>query len=142
MRLMTSFRRWTVGSGIVAALVVTLPLLGMPTAAQAADMDEPGAAASDSKKTEYSPQSDDSDRPRDPSLLDKNAADAAVAKNKKAKAPVGPPFYEKWEFWAITGGIIVGGIAAIWAGSKIIHQMNGGDVRPCPMTYIGCFGGE
>ena len=54
-------------------------------------------------------QVEDTDKPKDPSLLDKKPADAAVAAEEQA--PVGPPFYEKWQFWAIAGGVVVGAVA-------------------------------
>jgi hypothetical protein len=28
------------------------------------------------------------------------------------------PFYEKWQFWAIAGAVVVGAIALIWGGRR------------------------
>jgi hypothetical protein len=89
-------------------------------------------------KTDYVPQAEDKDRPRDPSLLQANAADAAL--KKKAKKEEGPPIYTKWQFWAITGGVAVGLVAAFFGGRALLHSMNGGDVRPCNPMFSGCFG--
>jgi hypothetical protein len=86
-------------------------------------------------KTDYVPQAEDKDRPREPVLIDPNAA-----LTKKAKKDEGPPIYTKWQFWAITGGVVVGLVAAIWGGSALLHQMNGGDVRPCNPMFSKCFG--
>jgi hypothetical protein len=126
-------KKWS--SSIVVALLVTLPLLAIPQTARAADVgDEPSAKASGDSVG----QAEDTDKPKDPSLLDKNAADAALAKQKQA--PVGPPFYERWQFWAITGAVVVGVVALIFAGQAISHQVSGGDVRPCNMDFTACFG--
>lgn len=89
-------------------------------------------------KTEYVPQAEDKDRPTDPALLDQQRTDAQLAAQAKAK---GAPFYTKWQFWAITGGVIVGLVAAIWGGAKIVHAVGGGDVRPCGMDFNSqCYG--
>jgi DMSO/TMAO reductase YedYZ molybdopterin-dependent catalytic subunit len=133
MSPLAPFQKWILRAGIVAALVVTLPLIGLRGVAHADLGDEPS-----SKPT--ADQADDGDKPKDPSLLDKKPADAAVQQQKQA--PVGPPFYEKWEFWALSGAVVVLAIATIfWIGPAIGNQINGGDVRPCNPTFIGC-GGE
>jgi hypothetical protein len=127
---MAPLRTRNLGSGIVVGLL-TLLMVGLPRVAWADLGDEPS-------KPETS-QSDDKDRPKD-SILDKKPADEAVAAKKAQEAPK-TPFYEKWQFWALTGGIIVGGIAAILAAQKIAHQMAGGDARPCNNTaFITCWG--
>jgi hypothetical protein len=136
---MDPLRRRIFGPGIVVALLVTLPLVGLPQTAMAADLGEEPSGGSAAKGGEPSAQADDADRPKDKSLLEKQPADAAVAQKKQEVA--GPPFYERWQFWAITGGVIVGVIGLIWAGQKVAHQVNGGDVRPCNNdAFIGCFG--
>jgi hypothetical protein len=128
-------KTWSVS--IVIALLVTLPLVAVPQVARAADLgDEPSSGAKSGGDSVG--QADDADKPKDPSLLDKNAADAAAAKQKKIDT--GPPFYEKWQFWVIAGAVVVGAVAAIWATQEISHQIGGGDVRPCNMTFTACFG--
>ena len=123
-------------AGIVIALVITLPMLGLRGVAHAADLGE------DSSSTAKTPdQADDADKPKDPSLLDKNAADAAVAKQKQQQAPVGPPFYEKWQFWALTVAVVVAGVGLFFGTRAILHGATGGDVRPCNPMFLGC-GGE
>jgi hypothetical protein len=114
-------------AGLLCAFVVALP-----RAARADLGDEP------SKSDSPSAQVEDTDRPKD-SILDKKPADAAVA-SKKAETNSGPPIYEKWQFWAVVGGVVVGAVAAIIVGQKIAHQVNGGDVRPCNPTFVKCFG--
>lgn len=138
MSPLAPFRKWTVRAGIVIALVVTLPMLGLRGVAHAADVGEAPSSAASSTTPD---QADDADKPKDPSLLDKNAADAALAKQKQQQAPVGPPFYEKWEFWALAGGILVLGVGLFFGTRAILHQANGGDVRPCNEMFLGC-GGE
>ena len=49
-------------------------------------------------------------------------------------------FYQKWQFWAVTGGIVVGAVALIFGGKALYHSINGGDVRPCNPSFIGCDG--
>jgi hypothetical protein len=98
-----------------------------------------GGEAAAPAKTEYVPQAEDRDRPHDPSLLAPKPADAALA--KKAKKDEGPPIYQKWQFWAITGAIVVGVIGAVWGGTKLAHEINGGDIRACgPQFGPNCFG--
>ena len=127
------FRKWTLSAGIVIALVVTLPLVGLPRVAHADIGDEP------SSKSATADQAEDGDKPKDPSLLDKKPADAAVAQQQQAA--IGPPFYEKWQFWAIAGAVVVGAIVLVWGGSALYHTINGGDVRPCNVDFKDrCFG--
>jgi hypothetical protein len=132
MSPLAPFRKWTLSAGIVIALVVTLPLVGLPRVAHADIGDEP------SSKSATADQAEDSDKPKDPSLLDKKPADAAV---QQKQAPVGPPFYEKWQFWAVAGAVVVGGLLLFFGGRALYHTMNGGDVRPCNPTFMDrCFG--
>jgi hypothetical protein len=125
---MAPLRTRNLGSGIVVGLLTVL-MLGLPRVAWADVGDEPS-------KPEAS-QVEDGDRPKD-SILDKKPADAALAA-KKAEAPK-TPFYEKWQFWVLTGGIVVGAIAAILVGQQIAHQMAGGDARPCNASFTVCTG--
>jgi hypothetical protein len=132
MSPLAPFRNWTLRAGIAIALVVTLPMVGLRGVAHADLGDEP------SSKSSSADQAEDSDKPKDPSLLDKKPADAAVAQKQ---APVGPPFYEKWQFWAIAVGVLVGAAILIVGGQAVAHQLNGGDVRPCNMDFnMRCFG--
>jgi hypothetical protein len=106
--------------------------VGTPWSARAAEDDEaPKASVPDA------PQADDTDKPKDKSLLEKQPADAAVAKKNQADDEA---FYEKWQFWAVTGAIAVGAVLAVFGGIKLYHSLNGGDVRPCNPMFIGCFG--
>jgi hypothetical protein len=140
MSPLAPFRKWTLRAGIVAALIVTLPLVGFPGVARADLGDEPSSKSSSSSSSSSGSmgQADDADKPKDPSLLDKKPADAAVAQKQQ---PAGPPFYTKWQFWAIAGAVLVGAVVLIIGGQALAHQLNGGDVRPCNMTFEGrCFG--
>ena len=125
---MAPLRTRNLRSGIVVGLLTVL-MVGLPRIAWADLGDEPS-------KTESS-QADDSDRPKD-SILDKKPADAAVAA-KKAEGPR-TPFYEKWQFWVLAGGIVVGAVAAFIVAQQIAHQMAGGDARPCNATFTICTG--
>jgi hypothetical protein len=113
-----------------------------PSGGDATDEGEGGEAAAPAAKAEYVPQAEDRDRPHDPNLpnlLSKPAADAAIVKKKKVDE--GPPFYTKWQFWVIAGAAAVGLVAAVWGGSKIVHEVSGGDVRPCSAELtMNCFG--
>lgn len=92
------------------------------------------------------PQAEDKDFPEAQAERDKARADAALARQMKnaelaKKREEGEPFYQKWQFWAIAGGAVVGAVLLIWGGSALVHQMNGGDVRTCPMNAgAGCYG--
>ncbi len=101
-----------------------------------------GATDSEKPKQPYSLQAADPDAPKDPAVVaaqKQAAADAALAKKKPVDT--GPPIYQKWQFWAIVGGVLVGIVGAIYATSKIVHSVNGGDVAPCPPDYrLGCQG--
>jgi len=134
MSPLAPFRKWTVRAGIVIALVVTLPLVGLRGVAHADLGDEPSSKSSSS--AEPGQVNDDGDKPKDPSLLDKKPADAAVQK----QAPVGPPFYEKWQFWVLAGVVAIAAVGLIWGGIALSNNIGGGDVRPCNPQFIGCFG--
>jgi hypothetical protein len=122
-----------VGVGLALFAATLLVVVGTPwsSARAAEDNEAPKASAPDA------PQAEDSDKPHDKSLLAKQPADAAVAQKGQADQAA---FYEKWQFWAITGGIVVGAVALILGGNALYHSLNGGDVRPCNPSFIGCFG--
>ena len=107
---------------------------------------EPGAEGAAAVPAAVAPQSEDKDYPELQADKEKKAADAALAREAR-KAQLdrekekGTPIYDKWEFWAITGAVVVGAVLTIWGGSAILHQMNGGDIQACPMTATDrCFG--
>jgi hypothetical protein len=103
---------------------------------------EGGEAAPAAPKLESVPQAEDRDRPVDPTLIEKQQAEAALrAQQDLQKKNAGPPFYTKWQFWAIAGGVVVGLAVAIIGGLKLSHEINGGDVRQCNPDFTdGCFG--
>jgi hypothetical protein len=107
---------------------------------------EPGQEAAAAPPAATAPQSDDKDYPELQADKEKQAADAALAKQAR-RAQLdrdkerGEPIYKKWEFWAITGAVVVGAVLTIWGGSAVLHQINGGDVQPCPLTATDkCWG--
>ena len=58
-------------------------------------------------------QADDKDTPEAQEQRDKARADAALQRQMKnaelaKQKDQGVPFYQKWQFWAITGGVVVG----------------------------------
>jgi hypothetical protein len=120
--------------GVGLALLASLLLISVatPWSARAAEDDEaPKASVPDA------PQVEDTDKPKDKSLLAQTPADAAVAKKNQSDNEA---FYQKWQFWAVSGAIAVGVVAAIWGGITLYHSLNGGDVRPCNPTFIQCYG--
>jgi hypothetical protein len=119
-----------VGVGLALLASLLLISVGTPWSARAAEDDEaPKAAAPDA------PQVEDTDKPKDKSLLAPTPADTA----KKSQAG-DEAFYQKWQFWAVTGGIVVGAVALFFGGTALYHSLNGGDVRPCNPSFLGCFG--
>jgi len=129
----TPIRKWSLRAAVAVALIVTLPLIGLRGVARADLGDEPSSKSSSGDMG----QVEDNDKPKD--LLEKKPADAAVAQKKQEVS--GPPFYEKWQFWAIVGAVAVGLVATIWGAQALSHQINGGDVRPCNMDFMGrCLG--
>jgi uncharacterized membrane protein len=124
-------REWTLSAAVAIALTVTMTVVSLPRVAHADVGDEPSSKPSDLSQVE------DNDKPKDPSLLEKKPADAAVQQQAVPSAP----FYENWKFWAIAGVVVVGTIALIVGGYYLSHSANGGDVRPCAMDFQGrCFG--
>lgn len=112
---------------------------------------EPGtdeaAPAAEAAPGSSAQQAEDKDTPEAQAQRDQARADAALARQARNAQLAkdrerGTPFYQKWEFWAITGGVVVGAILAVVAGSAVLHQINGGDIRACnTMTDVaGCFG--
>ena len=119
-------------SGVGLALLASILLIsvGTPWSARAAEDDEaPKASVPDA------PQVEDTDKPKDKSLLAQQPADTARKSQAGDEA-----FYQKWQFWAVTGGIVVGAVALIFGGQALYHSINGGDVRPCNPMFIGCGG--
>ena len=119
-------------SGVGLALLASILLIsvGTPWSARAAEDDEaPKASVPDA------PQVEDTDKPKDKSLLAQQPADTARKSQAGDEA-----FYRKWQFWAVTGGIVVGAVALIFGGQALYHSINGGDVRPCNPMFIGCGG--
>jgi hypothetical protein len=124
-------REWTLSAAVAIALTVTMTVVSLPRVAHADVGDEPSSKSSDLSQVE------DNDKPKDPSLLDKKPADAAVQQQAVPSAP----FYENWKFWAIAGVVVVGAVALVLGGYYLSHSANGGDVRPCAMDFQGrCFG--
>jgi hypothetical protein len=115
---------------------------------EAAPADAPAAApaAATEAATPESSQAEDKDYPEAQAERDKARADAALQRQMRnaelaKQREQGTPFYQKWQFWAIAGGVVVGTVLAIWGGTALAHQINGGDVRACPMdATAGCFG--
>jgi hypothetical protein len=121
-----------VGVGLALLASILVISVGTPWSARAADDNEaPKAAVPDA------PQVEDTDKPKDKSLLAQTPADAAVTKKN---AGGDEAFYQKWQFWAVTGGIVVGAVALFFGGRALYHSVNGGDVRPCNSAFLGCFG--
>jgi hypothetical protein len=115
---------------VCAAVLGVLVATPWSSAWAAEDTEEPKAIKSE---PDLRPQAEDTDKAKDQSLLTRKPAD-------EAKGAGEPAFYEKWQFWAVTGAIAVGAVAAIFGGMALYHSMNGGDVRPCNSSFIGCYG--
>ena len=115
----------------VAGILVATP---WSSAWAAEDTEEPKAI-----KTEHdnSQQVEDTDKPKDKSLLSRQPADDAVAKKN---AEDNAAFYEKWQFWAVAGGVVVVAAAAAYGSYVLYHSLNGGDVRPCNPMFVSCIG--
>ena len=118
---------------LVCAVLGVLVATPWSSVQAAEDTEEPKAA----QTAHNSSQAEDTDTAKDKSLLSKKPADEAVAKKGEADNQA---FYEKWQFWAITAGIVGGGLLAYFGGKALYHSFNGGDVRPCNPSYITCFG--
>ncbi len=120
-----------VGLGLALVASALLIVAGTPwsSARAAEDNEAPKASVPDA------PQVEDTDKAKDKSLLAQTPADAA----KKSQAG-DEAFYQKWQFWAVSGAIVVGVVAAIWGSITLYHSLNGGDVRPCNPSFIHCYG--
>jgi hypothetical protein len=136
--------RWKSSLLIVISLASMLVPFNLALAAPAAE--KSGELSGDSTKGDkksdpYVLQAADPDKPKDPSLVVVPPADATAKKTAKPKDE-GPPIYQKWQFWAITGGILVGIVGAVFATTKILHTMHGGDVAGCPDSLypLKCYG--
>ena len=132
---------------VIIGGVAALMLLSSSARLYAAEPGESGGefgGTSDSEKPKdqkYQLQAADPDAPKDPAVeaAKKQAAlEAQLAKQKPVDE--GPPIYQKWQFWAIVGGVAALAVGAIFATRAILHSVNGGDVEPCPTGYVGCFG--
>ncbi len=138
--------RWTTGVVImgVAAFLLSSSVARTARAAEPGETsgELSGSEGGDKAKPQYSLQASDPDNPTDPEVIaakKKAALDAELAKKNKP-VDTGPPVYQKWQFWAIVGGVVVALVGGIYATSKIVHSVRGGDVAPCPTDYAGCFG--
>jgi hypothetical protein len=121
-------------TGIAVALVVTLPLLGLRGVAHADLGDEPSSKS----KSDGMGQVEDTDKPKD---LEKKPTEPGVDLQAKPAPAPSAPFYERWQFWALAGAVIVGVVVVVLGGRALAHQLNGGDVRPCNMDFnMRCFG--
>jgi len=119
------------GLALLASVLLIVAATPWSSARAAEDNEAPKAAVPDA------PQVEDVDKPKDKSLLAQTPADAAVTKKN---AGGDEAFYQKWQFWAVTGGIVVGAVALIFGGRALYHSINGGDVRPCNPSFIHCYG--
>jgi hypothetical protein len=99
------------------------------------------APAAPPPKTEYVPQAEDKDRPRDREL-EKQQADAMLLAKQQQEAEKNKPpaWYTKWQAWALIGGglVVLGAIG--YGAFKLDHNINGGDVRMCNPDFTSCFG--
>jgi hypothetical protein len=132
-RRRTRGSRASVGLALLAsALMVIVVSTPWSSARAAEDTEMPKSSTPEAAQVE------DNDKPHDKSLLEKQQVDAAIAKQNAAAEE---PFYQKWQFWAITGGVVVGVVGLIFGGRALYHSLNGGDVRPCNSTaFVGCYG--
>jgi hypothetical protein len=122
-------------------------LEGQPSGGEPAEGEAAKPAEGEAAPVPSATQAQDTDFPEAQQQREKARADAALARQARnaqlaKKKEEGTPFYQKWQFWAITGGVLVGAAALIWGGSAVYHQMNGGDIRPCSssMSPVGCYG--
>jgi hypothetical protein len=128
------FQKRTSSAGIAVALVVTMSLLGLRGTAHADLGDAPGSKSS----SDGMGQVDDGDKPKD---LEKKPDAPGVDLQAKPAPPPSEPFYTKWQFWALAGGVVVALVVVVLGGRALAHQLNGGDVRPCNMDFMDrCFG--
>jgi hypothetical protein len=117
---------------VCAAILGVLVATPWSSAMAAEDTEEPKAIKS--SEPDSTQQAEDTEKAKDKSLLTHKPADDAVASKQNDEA-----FYTKWQFWAITGGIVAGAALAVFGGYFLYHSLNGGDVRPCNPSSL-CFG--
>lgn len=128
-------RKRNMSAGIAAALVVTMSLLGVRGVARADLGEEPSSKSS----SDGMGQVEDNDKPKD--LDKKPATEPGTDLTKKPAPPPSEPFYTNWKFYALTGAVVVALVVVVLGGRALAHQLNGGDVRPCNMDFMGrCFG--
>src|SRR4249920_902976 len=102
------------GVGLALLASILLISVGTPWSARAAEDNEaPKAAVPDA------PQVEDTDKPKDKSLLAPTPADAAVSKKN---AGGDEAFYQKLQFLAVSGGIAVGLVALVWGSITLYHS--------------------
>jgi hypothetical protein len=135
---------WKTGLAVFICISSALLSVNANLAVAAPDDETNGeisGADGEKPKTPYSLQASDPDRPRDPAVeaaKKKAALDAAAT--KKESADEGPPVYQKWQFWALGGAVVVGLVGIIIGGIYLSHSLHGGDVASCPKDFAGCFG--
>jgi hypothetical protein len=135
-----AFRKKKPAPAAEAAPAEVTPSGGETATAEGGDAPATDGETPPPAKTEFVPQAEDKDRPRDPSLLDRNSADAVLAAKAKKEKHDDTPIYKKWQLWAIVGGVVAAGLA-VWGTTAILHSIGGGDVRPCPADFANaCFG--
>jgi hypothetical protein len=134
--------RSKLGVVIIGGVAALMLLSSFPVRAAEPGGEFGGATDSEAPKQKYQLQAADPDAPKDPAVEAAKKQAALEAELAKKNKPVdeGPPVYQKWQFWAIVGGVLVLAAGATYASLKILHSVNGGDVAPCPMGYVNCYG--
>ena len=132
---------FTMGVVVMGVAAILLSTSGARAAEPGEQSGEFGGAEGEKAKPQYTLQAADPDNPTSPEAVAAKKKAAMEAELAKKNKPVdeGPPIYQKWQFWAIAGGVLVALAGAIYATTKIVHSVNGGDVAPCPMGFA-CFG--
>jgi hypothetical protein len=130
-------------------ILIALGVLGtqLPGVARAADLGESsgeitGGADGEKPKGDkgYKLQATDPDAPKDPAVVAaKKKAEAEAALQKSQPQDTGPSVYQKWQFWALTGAVVVAVVGIIIGGSFVLHSMSGGDVQQC-IPNVVCSG--
>jgi len=131
----------TLAALVLGALVALAPVRSAHANSDEASGELGGEGEKPKSDKPYALQATDPDAPQDPAVVaakKKAAADAALVKQQKKDE--GPPVYQKWQFWALTGAVVVAVVGILIGGSYVLHSMSGGDVAQCPSTYAGCFG--
>ncbi|HVU52999.1 MAG TPA: hypothetical protein VHL80_20090 [Polyangia bacterium] len=102
-------------------------------AAEGAEAASPGPSASQAEDKDFPEAQAQRDKARADAALQRQMKNAELAKQKEQ----GEPFYQKWQFWTIAGGVVVGSVLLFIGGSALLHQANGGDVRACNTMMFG-----